>query len=271
MLIHAAAGGVGMAAVQLARHLGAEVYGTASPAKQAALVPWAWMRRIPASSRTLEFGGQFAAATGGRGVDVVLNALAGEFVDASLRLLAPGGRFIEMGKTDIRDPAQIAAALPGGHLPGVRPGRGRRRTGSGRCWRALLDLFSRGHAGGRCRCGPGTCAGQPDAFRFLSQARHTGKVVLTIPAPLRPRPGTVLVTGAPGTLGRLIARHLAATSGAGRLLLASPDADRPRPARPRWPPALGRGRRRGHGDRLRRRRPGRPGRGAGRRSPRAAR
>ncbi len=59
---------------------------------------------------TLEFRERFLAATGGEGVDVVLNSLAGEFVDASLRLLPRGGRFLEMGKTDIRDADAVAAA-----------------------------------------------------------------------------------------------------------------------------------------------------------------
>ena len=87
VLVHAAAGGVGMAAVQLARHLGAEVYGTASAGK------WDTLRALGlddsriANSRTLGFKEEFARATGGRGVDVVLNSLAGEFVDASLDLL----------------------------------------------------------------------------------------------------------------------------------------------------------------------------------------
>src|SRR5205823_7876033 len=103
VLIHASAGGVGMAAIQLARHLGAEVFATASEGK------WDRLRELGvaddhiASSRTTEFGPRFREVTGGRGVDVVLNALAGEFVDASLAVLAPGGRFLEMGKTDIRE------------------------------------------------------------------------------------------------------------------------------------------------------------------------
>ncbi|MFE3498148.1 polyketide synthase dehydratase domain-containing protein, partial [Streptomyces sp. NPDC059175] len=97
VLVHAAAGGVGMAAVQLARHLGAEVFGTASPGK------WGVLRGLGlddariASSRELDFEGSFLEATGGRGVDVVLDSLAREFVDASLRLLPRGGRFLEMG------------------------------------------------------------------------------------------------------------------------------------------------------------------------------
>ncbi|MGW3078446.1 type I polyketide synthase, partial [Kitasatospora sp. NPDC001132] len=78
VLVHAAAGGVGMAAVQLARHLGAEVFGTASPGKWEALRASGLDDAHIASSRTLEFEGAFLAATGGAGVDVVLDALAGE-------------------------------------------------------------------------------------------------------------------------------------------------------------------------------------------------
>ena len=62
-----------------------------------------------ASSRDTGFAEKFRATTGGHGVDVVLNSLAREFVDASLELLASRGRFVEMGKTDLRDPAAVAA------------------------------------------------------------------------------------------------------------------------------------------------------------------
>ena len=108
-LVHAAAGGVGMAAVQVARHRGARVLGTASPHKHAAVRGLGVAAADLASSRTTEFEAVFAAAAGPGGVDVVLDSLAGEFVDASLRLAAGGGRFIEMGKTDVRDPAQVRA------------------------------------------------------------------------------------------------------------------------------------------------------------------
>ena len=64
-------------------------------------------------SRSLEFEDKFRTVTGGRGVDVVLDSLAGDFVDASLRLVAPGGVFLEMGKTDIRDPGAIAQKYSG--------------------------------------------------------------------------------------------------------------------------------------------------------------
>ncbi|MCW5254805.1 zinc-binding dehydrogenase, partial [Streptomyces sp. SHP 1-2] len=113
LLVHAAAGGVGTAAVQLAQHWGLEVYATASAAKQDTLRA----RGIPderiASSRDLVFGEEFLRVTGGEGVDVVLNALAGDFIDTSLDLLPRGGRFLEMGKADIRDAATVAGAHPG--------------------------------------------------------------------------------------------------------------------------------------------------------------
>ena len=113
LLVHAGTGGVGMAAVALARHWGVEVFATASRGK------WDTLRRMGldedhiGDSRSLEFEAKFLSVTGGAGVDVVLNSLAGEFVDASLRLLPGGGRFVEMGKTDIRDGEVIAEAYPG--------------------------------------------------------------------------------------------------------------------------------------------------------------
>ncbi|MEH1102966.1 zinc-binding dehydrogenase, partial [Micromonospora sp. CPCC 205561] len=109
VLIHNGAGGVGMAAIQLAHHLGATVHATASPRKWGVLRGLGVAEERIASSRTTEFEQVFGTATGGAGMDVVLDALAGEFVDASLRLLPRGGRFVEMGKADLRDPDAVAA------------------------------------------------------------------------------------------------------------------------------------------------------------------
>ena len=90
VLVHAATGGVGIAAIQLARHLGAEVFVTASPGKWALLRALGFDEAHIASSRTLEFGEKFLGVTGGEGVDVVLDSLAGELVDA-VAWVAGGG------------------------------------------------------------------------------------------------------------------------------------------------------------------------------------
>ncbi|MFE0592216.1 beta-ketoacyl synthase N-terminal-like domain-containing protein, partial [Micromonospora echinospora] len=95
VLVHSGAGGVGMAAIQLAHHFGATVFATASPGKWDVLRGLGVAEERIASSRTTEFEPAFLAASDGAGVDVVLDALAGEFVDASLRLLPRGGRFVE--------------------------------------------------------------------------------------------------------------------------------------------------------------------------------
>ncbi|GFE41882.1 type I polyketide synthase [Streptomyces tubercidicus] len=218
VLVHSAAGGVGMAAVQLARHLGAEVFGTASPGKWETLRSSGLDGAHIASSRDLDFERSFLAETGGRGVDVVLDSLAREFVDASLRLLPRGGRFLEMGKTDVRDAQEVAAEhadvrYQAFDLWEAGPER------IGEMLTALLDLFEQGVLE-PLPVRAWDVRKAPEAFRHLSQARHIGKVVLTVPAPLDPQ-GTVLVTGGTGGLGALVARHLAAEHGVRHLLLAS--------------------------------------------------
>ncbi|MFI6513910.1 acyltransferase domain-containing protein, partial [Streptosporangium sp. NPDC050855] len=209
VLVHAATGGVGTAAVQLARHLGAEVFATASPAKQAPLRELGLDDAHIASSRTLEFEPRFLRSTGGRGVDVVLNSLAGEFVDASLRLLSPGGRFMEMGKTDLRDPDGVAAGYRPFDLMRAEPEL------VGRMLASVLALFE----AGALRLPPITTwdvRQAQEAFRFVSQARHVGKVVLTLPRPIDPD-GAVLITGGTGVLGGLVARHVVGVWGVGRV------------------------------------------------------
>ena len=105
------------------------------------------------------FERQFLAATGGAGMDIVLNSLAGELTDASLRLLPRGGPFIEMGKTDIRDPGQVAADHPGVRYRAFDLAR-RARTRLGRDPGRGDRPAGRRGARSRRRCGPGTCAGR---------------------------------------------------------------------------------------------------------------
>ncbi|WP_344615430.1 SDR family NAD(P)-dependent oxidoreductase, partial [Dactylosporangium salmoneum] len=202
VLIHAGAGGVGMAAIRLARYWGAEVFATASPGK------WGTLRGLGldddhiASSRDLEFAERFPA------MDVVLNSLAGEFVDASFGLLAEGGRFLEMGKTDIR-----TAGTPAGYRAFDLLEAGPDRIGEllgeivGAFEPLPVSAFDIRRAG--------------EAFRYMRQAKHVGKIVLRMPGPVWPTDGTVLVTGGTGTLGGLVARHLVREHGVRDLLLVS--------------------------------------------------
>ncbi|MFJ7986251.1 SDR family NAD(P)-dependent oxidoreductase [Streptomyces sp. NPDC096351] len=217
VLVHAAAGGVGMAAVQLARHFGAEVFGTAGTAKWDALRAQGLDDRHIAGSRTLDFADRFLDATDGRGVDVVLNSLAGDFVDASLRLLPRGGRFVELGKADVRDAAQVAADRPGTVYRAFELMEAGPEL-IGRMLAELLELFE----SGALRLLPVTpydIRRAPDAFRTLSQAGHVGKLVLTMPPAFEPH-GTVLITGGTGNLGGTLARHLVTEHGVRHLLLA---------------------------------------------------
>ncbi|MES9542849.1 SDR family NAD(P)-dependent oxidoreductase [Actinomadura sp. NPDC000600] len=221
VLVHAAAGGVGTAAVRLARHWGAEVYGTAGPGKQGVLAGLGLDAAHRASSRDLSFAREFAPAD----MDVVLNSLAGEFVDASMGLLGPGGRFVEMGKTDLRDPSEAAAFRPDAtyrafDLRDASPER------LGEILAEVVDLLERG----TLRPPPvevHDLRAAPEVMRHMGRGGHVGKIVFTVPR--RPDPaGTVLITGGTGALGGRVARHLVTRYGARNLLLAGrrgPDAE----------------------------------------------
>jgi candicidin polyketide synthase FscE len=212
VLIHAAAGGVGMAAVQLARHLGADVHATASEPKWPVLRELGVAEERIASSRTTEFEERFQP-----GVDVVLDSLAGEFVDASLRLVRPGGRFVEMGKTDIRDAEEVRADHGIDYTGFDVMDAGADRIAE--MWAALLELFERGVLR-PVRVTSYDVARVPEALRLLGQAKHVGKVVISVPSPWG-SDGTVLITGGTGGLGAEVARHLVGVHGVRDLLLVS--------------------------------------------------
>jgi NADPH:quinone reductase-like Zn-dependent oxidoreductase/acyl carrier protein len=221
LLVHAATGGVGMAAVTIARHLGLEVYATASPGKHHVLARMGLNETHVASSRTEQFEQRFLAATRGRGMDIVLNSLAGKLTDAGLQLLPSGGVFIELGKTDLRNAVRIARDYPGVtyrafDLTWANPDR----LGQ------ILAQATRLLASGELAMPPVRAwdvRRADEALRFMSQARHAGKLVLVIPPdPATPRqPGTALVTGGTGMLGGLVAAHLAATKRARHVVLTS--------------------------------------------------
>ncbi|MGB9222525.1 SDR family NAD(P)-dependent oxidoreductase, partial [Mycobacterium sp.] len=233
VLIHAATGGVGMAAVQLARRWGLEVFATASRGKWDTLRAMGFDDDHIGDSRTLEFEQKFLSTTGGAGVEVVLNSLAGESIDASLRLLVGGGRFIEMGKTDLRDAHAVAVEHSGVEYQAfdlIEAGPQLTAT----MFAQLGRLFAEGLLKPLpVKTFDVRCASA--AYRFVSQARHVGKVVLTIPD----GPGgvlagcrgglagsTVLITGGTGMAGGALARHLVARYGVAHVVLVSRTGER---------------------------------------------
>ena len=129
VLIHAGTGGVGMAAVQLAQAVGAEVFATTSAPKQAYLKSLGVKHVF--DSRQTKFGEEILQATGGEGVHLVLNSLTGPgFIDASLSCLAQGGRFVEMARVDILSQEEMAAARPRRFLLDLGVGRSQRERSS---------------------------------------------------------------------------------------------------------------------------------------------
>ena len=228
VLVHAASGGVGLAAIQLAQQRGATVFATASTYKRATL------RRIGVEyvydSRSTDFADQILADTGGAGVDVVLNSLTNEgFVAATVRATAQNGRFAEIAKRDIWTPEQMAAARPDIDyeivaLDGTIVADPERIRG-------LLAEVSDGLASGEWAPLPAEIYPLTEAktaFRRMQQARHIGKIVLQMPNPLQPQSDrSYLITGGLGAIGLHTAAHLAQL-GAGDIVLTSrrtPDAD----------------------------------------------
>jgi myxalamid-type polyketide synthase MxaB len=219
VLIHAAAGGVGMAAIQLAQRAGAEIFGTAGSVKKRKLLESLGVKHVM-NSRTLEFSEQIMQITNGEGVDIVLNSLAGEFIPKSSSVLRESGRFVEIGKTGIWDQDQVRKLKPDvayfilylGEILEKNPSLIRERM-----LKLLTDFESE-------ILGPLPQKIYPmersvDAFRFMAQAKHIGKIIITQNARVTIRPNaTYLITGGLGGLG-LICAHWLVEQGARHLVL----------------------------------------------------
>lgn len=220
VLIHAGTGGTGMAAVQIARAAGAEVFATAgSPAKRE-LLRSLGVRHV-FDSRSLDFADRIREVTAGAGVDVVLNSIAGDAAARSMACLAPYGRFIELGKRDLLQDRRM----------GLRPFLHNLAYFAFDLRRLLLDrpeATQRAFAALMQRFGTGELSPLPyrlyhpaqteAAFRQLAAARHIGKVVVAVQerdigvvrAPRQPRfDGTWLITGGLGGFGLAMAEALA--------------------------------------------------------------
>jgi NADPH:quinone reductase-like Zn-dependent oxidoreductase len=233
VLIHAAAGGVGLAAIQVARWLGAEIFATAgSPEKRDFLrrqgVEHVW------DSRTLEFADGIRAVTNGRGVDVALNSLPGEHVLKTLAVMAPFGRFVEIGKRDIVQNSRLPmlpfnrnltfAAVDLDQMMVDKPDLVRRILGA---------VWERVEAGDfsplPVRVFP--AAEVAEAFRYMAQAKQIGKVVVDmedsegvslLPSQEKEKrvkgDATYLITGGFGGFGLEVGKWLA-KAGARHLVL----------------------------------------------------
>ena len=227
VLIHAAAGGVGIAAVALAQRAGAEIFATAGSEEKHAFLRSLGVRHIY-SSRTLDFADQIMADTNGAGMDVILNSLADAFLARSMDILAPRGRFLEIGKRGIWTDEQFAAAHPeGAYFPYDLTAILQSEPD---VIYAMLEGLMREAAQGSIK--PLPLRAFPtenivDAFRFMAQARHIGKVVVTHnPAHTGERVhanASYLITGGLGGLGLAVAQWLAAR-GASHLTLVGRSA-----------------------------------------------
>ena len=225
VLIHAGTGGVGLAAIQLAQAAGAEIFATAGSEEKRAHLRSLGVAHV-FSSRTLSFADEILAVTGGAGVEIVLNSLAGDFIAESVRALGHGGQFVEIGKGGIWTAAQMSAARPDVTYLPLYLGDVRPEVTLPMLNRLLADV-----AAGRLQPLPHRSFALEegvDAFRHMAQARHIGKVLLACadrPHPVR-ADATYIVTGGFGALGSAVAQALVA-QGARRLVLAgrrgSPD------------------------------------------------
>jgi NADPH:quinone reductase-like Zn-dependent oxidoreductase len=224
VLVHAGAGGVGMAAIQLARRAGATVIATAGSDEKRAYLRSLGVAHV-LGSRTLDFADEVLTLTQGRGVDLVLNSLAGDFIAASVRCLAEDGHLLEIGKRDIWTPEQFQRVRPRGRYHAIDLNAMRYQDAD-----ASVALFGAVMA----RVASGELAPLPlhafpltasaEAFRFMAQARHIGKIVL-LPQDAASASldglhaqASYLVTGGLSGLGLLTAKRLAAR-GARHLML----------------------------------------------------
>ncbi|MGC9239917.1 MAG: type I polyketide synthase, partial [Acidithiobacillus sp.] len=200
VLIHGAAGAVGLAALQIAQLRGAEIYATAgSPAKRD-LLRLLGVRHVY-DSRSLAFADQIMADTAGGGLDVVLNSLAGAAMDQSLRLLKPFGRFLELGKRDFYGNTRL----------GLRPMRNNLRyfgidadqllalqpEETQSIFAECLEEFRAGNLV-PLPVTRFTSAAAQDAFRYMQQSRQIGKIVIDTRGPYLP-----VVEDAPSALPKL--------------------------------------------------------------------
>ena len=238
ILIHGAAGGVGIAAIQIAKWIGAEIYATAGSEEKRDFLRLLGVKHIY-DSRSLDFAEEILAESDGVGMDVVLNSLAGEAMIRSVRILRPFGRFLELGKRDFYENTHLGLrpfrnnityfGIDADQLQKERPDLTRY------LFNEMMALFHHGilHP---LPYRYFDASDIIDAFRYMQQAKQIGKIVVSIGKDFPkiyphnpqirekyftlPPHGTYLVTGGLRGFGLKTAEWLA-SKGANNLVLIS--------------------------------------------------
>ncbi len=235
VLIHSATGGVGQAAIAIARAAGAEIFATAGNDKRRQLLRDMGITHVY-DSRSTEFAEQIRHDTGGYGVDIVLNSLTGAAQRAGLELLSVGGRFVEIGKSDVYGNTRLELSPFRRNLTfhyvdlALMAQSHPRRIGD------ILGTVYRLVAEGELT--PPEVTHYPlreatTAVRVMSAAEHTGKLVLDVPhagrsnvvvpperAQIFRHDGSYIITGGLGGLGIFLAEKMT-SAGCGRIVLTS--------------------------------------------------
>jgi myxalamid-type polyketide synthase MxaB len=229
ILIHSAAGGVGQAAIQIAQNHDAEIFATANKGK------WEYIQSLGIEkvmdSRSLDFATEIQELTAGKGVDIVLNSLNGEYIPKSLSVLARNGRFVEIGKLGIWDIEKVRDVYPYSNYFCFDLLEIARKTPDK--IQSLLQTLTKEFVAGNYKPLPHRVFPLDrvvDAFRLMAQGKHIGKVVITIPqsgdakiwgnteTEIETERKSYLISGGFGALGLTVAEWLV-TKGARELIL----------------------------------------------------
>lgn len=235
VLIHSATGGVGQAAIAIARAAGAQIFATAGSPKRRELLRNMGIDHVY-DSRNIDFAEQIRRDTNDYGVDIVLNSLTGAAQRAGLELLSWGGRFVEIGKRDIYGDTRLGLFPFRRNLAFYGVDLGLLSLTHPHQMRDLLTTVYQLTAQGTLPMPESTrcpLAEAANAIRVISAAEHTGKLILDIShtgrssvvlppeqVPVFRPDGSYLITGGLGGLGLFLAEKMAA-AGAGRIVLSS--------------------------------------------------
>ncbi|WP_139822579.1 SDR family NAD(P)-dependent oxidoreductase, partial [Mycobacterium lacus] len=242
VLIHSATGGVGQAAIAIARAAGAEIFATAGSEKRRQMLRDMGIEHVY-DSRSVEFAEQIRRDTDGYGVDIVLNSLTGAAQRAGLELLAIGGRFVELGKHDVYANARLGLLPFRRNLTFHYVDLALMAASHPQRISNVLSTVYRLVADGELpvpEVAHYPLGDAATAIRAMSAAEHTGKLVLDVPhegqstVVVPPEQvsafrsdGSYIVTGGLGGLGLFIAEKMA-SAGAGRIVLTSRSQPNPK-------------------------------------------